>query len=72
MTDTTPLNCGRSQKDLADNISALEARDKEDAFFKNHPVFRYCDPKLYGIGNLSRKLTMLLVTKIKKELVSQC
>lgn len=41
-------------------------------FFANNPVFRRCNPNLYGITQLSKKLTLLLVERIKSELVKQC
>jgi hypothetical protein len=41
----------------------------EIAFFSNHPVFRTCNPKLYGVAQLSKRLTQLLVNRIQLELV---
>lgn len=45
-------------------------RENELAFFAAHPVFRNCNANLYGVEHLSKKLTTVLVTKIKQELVS--
>lgn len=45
-------------------------RENELAFFNTHPVFRNCQNTLYGVDQLSKKLTTVLVTKIKQELVS--
>lgn len=41
----------------------------EAAFFANHAHFRSCNPKLLGVGQLSKKLTQLLVGRIKGGLV---
>lgn len=59
----------RSQKDLNDNITSIDAREKEKEYFKAHPVFRNVDSRLYGINQLSKKLTLLLVSRIQCELV---
>ncbi len=40
----------------------------EQAFFSNHPHFRNVNQKLYGVSQLSKKLTQLLVQRIKGEL----
>lgn len=58
----------RSQKDLNNNVSAREAKDNEIEYFSNHPAFKNLDNKLYGINNLSKKLTLLLVSRIQSEL----
>jgi hypothetical protein len=42
----------------------------ETEFFQRHPVFRKVNPQLVGVTQLSKKLTVLLVDRIKKELVS--
>jgi hypothetical protein len=47
----------------------LIGRETELAFFTNHPAFRGLNASLYGVENLSKKLTTVLVTKIKQELV---
>lgn len=57
----------RSQKDLNSNVSTVQARENESDYFKNHSVFRNCDPKLYGVQQLSKKLTLLLVSRIQRE-----
>jgi len=38
-------------------------------FFANHSVFRRCNTSLYGITQLSKKLTVLLVERIKGEMI---
>lgn len=58
----------RSQKEINDNVSNSDARGIEEQFFAKHPVFGHADPKLFGITNLSNKLTNLLVKRIKEEL----
>lgn len=45
-------------------------RENELAFFTGHTVFRNLNATLYGVDQLSKKLTTVLVTKIKQELVS--
>lgn len=42
----------------------------ETEFFQRHPVFKKVNPQLIGVTQLSKKLTILLVDRIKKELVS--
>lgn len=59
----------RSQKELNENLTTVEARAAEERFFANHPVLRTANPSLVGIRNLSAKLTQLLVNRIKLELV---
>jgi hypothetical protein len=41
----------------------------EMSFFSAHSVFKRCNPSLYGVNQLSKKLTHLLVEKIKQEMV---
>ena len=50
-------------------VGFLSYREIESSFFSNHPVFRNCSPKLYGVSQLAKKLTYLLVNRIKGELV---
>ena len=45
-------------------------RENELSFFTGHPVFKELNPTLFGVEQLSKKLTTVLVTKIKQELVS--
>ena len=59
----------RSQKDLMEGISTTQAREREQQFFAKHPVFRQCDPSCFGVEQLSKKLTALLVTRVQKGLV---
>jgi hypothetical protein len=55
----------RSQKDIKEGVGTVKAREMEAAFFALHPAFKELDPRLYGVGQLSRKLTALLVRRIK-------
>jgi hypothetical protein len=59
----------RSQKDIKDGLSSAKARENELNFFTNHPVFRNCNETLFGVDQLSKKLTEVLVTRIKGSLV---
>jgi len=59
----------RSQKELQQGMTTQQARALEEDFFKNHPHFKNCDPSLFGIHNLTNKLTNVLVTRIQQELV---
>ena len=45
-------------------------RENELSYFAGHHVFRHCNSNLYGVEQLSKKLTTVLVNKIKQELVS--
>lgn len=45
----------RSQAELKAGISGLEAREAEEAFFRQHSHFKGCDPKLFGITNLTNR-----------------
>lgn len=58
----------RSQKEINDNVPTMKSRELELQFFENHPVFGSCNKNLYGIAQLSKKLTTLLVNRIKQEL----
>jgi hypothetical protein len=53
----------RTQKELSEGLTASEARGSEDAFFHNHAYFRGLDSKLFGIDNLTARLTDLLVDR---------
>lgn len=51
-------------------MTIVFCREMETEFFQRHPVFRKVNPQLVGVTQLSKKLTVLLVDRIKKELVS--
>lgn len=58
----------RSQREIIEKVSTGKARELEASFFANHPVFKRVSSKLYGVGQLSKKLTCLLVRRIKQEM----
>lgn len=60
----------RSQKDLNEQISMMKAREQETQFFKSHPAFKTCYPKYCGTYQLAKRLTSILVHRIKTQLVS--
>lgn len=33
----------------------MEAREAEEAFFRQHSHFKGCDPKLFGVTNLTNR-----------------
>lgn len=43
--------------------------EAENKFFLGHEVFCACDPRLWGVNQLSKKLTALLVSRIQLQLV---
>lgn len=45
----------RSQAELKAGISGSEAREAEEAFFRQHSHFKGCDPKLFGVTNLTTR-----------------
>lgn len=61
----------RSQKEINENVTNSQAREIESTFFRNHSAFKKCNPALYGVEQLSKKLTILLVDRIKQGMVSQ-
>jgi Dynamin central region len=44
------------------------AQTHKQTFFAVHPHFKGCDPKLFGVDNLTSRLTRLLVSRIQAEL----
>ena len=59
----------RSQAQVSANMGHAEARVAERDFFRGHAFFSTLDPKLFGIGPLTHKLTYILVERIQQELV---
>ncbi|CAN0283213.1 unnamed protein product, partial [Hapterophycus canaliculatus] len=45
----------RSQAELKAGLSGSGAREAEEAFFRQHPHFKGCDPKLFGVTNLTSR-----------------
>jgi interferon-induced GTP-binding protein Mx1 len=65
----TVVKC-RSQKDMNAGMDALEAVTAEMSFFRSSPAFSSVSPSLLGIGNLTQRLTDLLVARIRTALPS--
>ena len=55
----------RSQAGLKDNQSLEDARHEESVFFRTHPVFRQLSPDVHGVETLTKKLTRVLVSRIR-------
>ena len=66
-----PLSLGyimvknRSQLDMNKKMTTAQARIAETTYFKSHEMYRNVDPRLWGVDQLARKLTALLVTRIQ-------
>jgi len=58
----------RSQAQLKLGLSLEDAMLSEDDFFQNHPVWHELDKAQRGIQSLSKKLTSVLVTRVKASL----
>ena len=69
-----PLSLGyvivknRSQAQLKLGLSLEDAMANEEDFFTNHPVWHSLDKNNRGIKSLSKKLTSVLVTRVKASL----
>ena len=50
-------------------LSQLLIRLTENTFFQSHDVFRSCDPRVWGIDQLAKRLSALLMTRIQLQLV---
>jgi hypothetical protein len=65
----------RTPSALAASVTIANARLRRpralalQTFFATHPHFKSCDPKLFGVANLTSRLTQLLVSRIQAELV---
>lgn len=60
---TTTQKQNRTQKQLSEGLTTEEARRSEETFFRKHGHFRNIDQKLFGIDNLTSRLTDLLVAR---------
>lgn len=60
----------RSQKELDSQSTLSEAQRVEAEFFKNHPHWSMEDSKKLGVGALTKRLSTLLVDRIKVSLPS--
>lgn len=58
-----PLDQNRTQKELSEGLTAAEARRSEERFFSQHDFFRGLDQRLFGVDNLTARLTELLVDR---------
>ena len=46
----------------------LACSEAEKKFFLSHEVFHSCDPRVWGVEQLSKRLTALLVVRIQLQL----
>lgn len=60
----------RSQPEIDAGVSLPEARSLETSFFENHQVYSALDKSLYGVTELTKKLTRILANRIQYELPS--
>lgn len=60
----------RSQREVEENVSVQVARHNEAEFFAEHSVFSSMSKSLFGVENLVRKLTDVLVARVYDELPS--
>ena len=58
----------RSQKQIDEGITLMEARDFEVSFFRDHTHFGSIDPSFFGVQNLMSRLTSVLVARIQEGL----
>ncbi len=69
-----PLSLGyvmlknRSQREVLERVSVSVARHNEAQFFANHQIFSTMEPRLFGVENLIKKITAVLVARIYDEL----
>ena len=60
----------RSQKQIDDGITLMDARDQEMSFFHLHEHFSAVNPSYFGAENLMSRLTSVLVARIQEGLPS--
>lgn len=76
MNREIPLKLGyvgiknRSQEDINNKVNVSVALNKEDEYFKGHPVYRNLDPRYLGTRSLTKRLTEVLEKNINKHLRS--
>ncbi|CBJ26106.1 Mx1, Mx-like dynamin-related GTPase [Ectocarpus siliculosus] len=58
----------RSQRDIDQGMDNKESLSSEAAFFRQQPVFKSLPSSFFGVPNLTRRLTDLLVGRIKAAL----
>ena len=62
----------RSQKQIDEGTTLMEARDLEMSFFNNHLHFSTVNPSFFGVENLMSRLTSVLVARIQEGLPAMC
>ena len=60
----------RSQEDINNKVRVSIALNKEDEYFKSHPVYRNIDPRYVGTRSLTKRLTEVLERNINTHLRS--
>jgi interferon-induced GTP-binding protein Mx1 len=55
----------RSQKQIDEGLTLMEARELEKSFFSTHAQFSAADPSFFGVENLMSRLTGVLVARIQ-------
>ncbi|CAN8062934.1 unnamed protein product [Agarophyton chilense] len=57
----------RSQIEVQENVSVQQARKNEYEFFATHPVFSKMKRSYFGVDNLVKKVTSVLVARVHDE-----
>lgn len=60
----------RSQEDINNKVKVSIALNKEEEYFRNHPVYRNIDPRYLGTRALTKRLTEVLEKNINKHMQS--
>jgi replication fork clamp-binding protein CrfC len=60
----------RSQEDINNKVKVSIALNKEDEYFRSHPVYRNIDGRYVGTRSLTKRLTEVLEKNINKHLRS--
>lgn len=60
----------RSQEDINNKVKVSIALNKEDEYFRSHPVYRNIDGRYLGTRSLTKRLTEVLEKNINKHLRS--
>lgn len=55
----------RSQKQIDEDVTLMDARELEKSFFTSHAQFGTADPSFFGVVNLMSRLTGVLVSRIQ-------
>eukprot|EP00177_Eucheuma_denticulatum_P001220 GFKZ01002199.1.p1 GENE.GFKZ01002199.1~~GFKZ01002199.1.p1 ORF type:complete len:531 (+),score=82.76 GFKZ01002199.1:810-2402(+) len=54
----------RSQREVEENVSTQVSRKNEERFFSDHKIFSTMDKTYFGVDNLVKKLTAVLVSRV--------